>query len=209
MRKYKSPFPQRSLIALHCLFDFNERCNHFSIWNVITPSELQTLSSFDVFWVRIDKISLGYVLVGFSYGSPAQEFDYIRSDSPQRVGSCLTLTGPGPHGGLQPTWYLMRESKWDISKSLGGSWRTLMTTSWLTWERSQKRSILLDFVLTNKKALIRHIKVEGSLGCSDHKTMELRILRGESTTESKITVFDFRKADFDYFKDLFSIFPGN
>ena len=36
----------------------------------------------------------------------------------------------------------------------------------------------LDLVLTNKEGLVGHVKVGGSLGCSDHEMVEFRILCG-------------------------------
>lgn len=55
---------------------------------------------------------------------------------------------------------------------------------------------------TNKEELIKDVKVKGSLGCCDHKTMELRIPIGQSGAKSKTTMLNFRKADFGLFKDL-------
>lgn len=49
---------------------------------------------------------------------------------------------------------------------------------------------------TNKE---EHVKVEGSLGCSEPETVDFKILRHVSKTNSRVTVLGFRKADFDLF----------
>jgi len=51
------------------------------------------------------------------------------------------------------------------------------------------------------------VKVKGSLGCSDHKVVEFRLLRGGTRVKSKLTTLDFRRADFGLFKDLY-LFGG-
>lgn len=38
------------------------------------------------------------------------------------------------------------------------------------------------------------VKVEDSLGCSDHEVVDFRILKGGSRANSKVTVLDFRRA---------------
>lgn len=47
-----------------------------------------------------------------------------------------------------------------------------------------------------------HVKVEGSLGCSDPKTADFKLLRQVSKTNSRITVLGFRKACFGLFRYL-------
>ncbi|KAK4823788.1 hypothetical protein QYF61_006510 [Mycteria americana] len=53
------------------------------------------------------------------------------------------------------------------------------------------------------KRLIGDVKVKGSLGCSDHDMVDFRILRGRRRVKSKLTILDFRRADFGLFKDLY------
>lgn len=69
-------------------------------------------------------------------------------------------------------------------------------------EESMRRGALLDIILANKEDLIGDVKAEESLGCSDHETVEFRILRRGSKAKSKITVLHFRKGDFGLFRDL-------
>ena len=47
-------------------------------------------------------------------------------------------------------------------------------------ESSTRTGVRLDLVLTNKGGLVGDVKVGGSLGCSDHKMVEFRILCGRS-----------------------------
>ena len=70
-----------------------------------------------------------------------------------------------------------------------------------------RRGVLLDPVLTNKEGLVGDVKVGSSLGCSDHKMVEFRILRGRSRAISRITTLDFRRATFSLFKDLLGRIP--
>jgi len=67
--------------------------------------------------------------------------------------------------------------------------------------------VLLDHVLTNEQELVDHVKAGGSLGCSDHEMVEFRILRGGSRAISRITTLDFRRANFELFKDLLGEIP--
>jgi len=67
--------------------------------------------------------------------------------------------------------------------------------------------VLLDLVLTNTEGLVEDVKVGGSLGCSEHEMVEFRILSGGSRAISSITTLDFRRANFDLFKDLLGGIP--
>ena len=64
------------------------------------------------------------------------------------------------------------------------------------------RGVLLDLVLTNKDGLVGNVKVEGSLGCSDHKMWEFKILRGGRRAKSRTAALDFKRANFDLYRDL-------
>jgi len=58
---------------------------------------------------------------------------------------------------------------------------------------------LLKLTPTNEA---EHVKAEGSLGCSDPWTVDFKILRQVSKTNSRIIVMGFRKADFGLFRYL-------
>ena len=72
-------------------------------------------------------------------------------------------------------------------------------------EKPVRRDALLT--LTKKEGLTGDVKAEGSLGCSDHEIVEFRIVRGWSRVKSKITVLDFRRADFGLFRYLLGRVP--
>ena len=63
---------------------------------------------------------------------------------------------------------------------------------------------MLDLVLTNEEGLVNNVKLKGSLGCSDHRMVEFKILRESKRMHSKLATLDFRRADFDLFRELFS-----
>lgn len=50
-----------------------------------------------------------------------------------------------------------------------------------------KRGSLLDLLLTNKEKLVRDVKANGSLGCSNRELVEFKILREASKMNSRIT----------------------
>ncbi|GAB0208020.1 hypothetical protein GRJ2_003267700 [Grus japonensis] len=66
---------------------------------------------------------------------------------------------------------------------------------------------MLDLVLTNKEGLVGDVKLKGSLGCSDHEMVEIKILRAARRAHSKLTTLDIRRADFGLFRDLFGRIP--
>ena len=67
--------------------------------------------------------------------------------------------------------------------------------------------MLLDLILTNRDGLVKEVKVGGSLGCSDHEMVEFKILSGRSKAISRIATLDFRRANFDLFRDLLGAIP--
>ena len=74
-------------------------------------------------------------------------------------------------------------------------------------EEPTRRGAMLDLILTNKEGLVGDVKLKGSLGCSDHETVEFKILRAVRRAHSKLTTLDFRRADFGLFRDLFGSLP--
>ncbi|GAB0182648.1 hypothetical protein GRJ2_000730100 [Grus japonensis] len=74
-------------------------------------------------------------------------------------------------------------------------------------EEPMRRGAMLDLILTNKEGLVGDVKLKGSLGCSDHKMVEFRILRAARRALSKLTILDFRRADFALFRDLLGRIP--
>ncbi|GAB0186660.1 hypothetical protein GRJ2_001131300 [Grus japonensis] len=74
-------------------------------------------------------------------------------------------------------------------------------------EEPTRRGAMLDLVLTNKEGLVRNVKLKGTLGCSDHKMVEFKILRAARRANSKLTTLDFRRTDFGLFRDLLGRVP--
>lgn len=69
-----------------------------------------------------------------------------------------------------------------------------------------RRGVLLDLGLTNK-GLFGDVKVEGSLGCRGHEMADVTMLCERSKTVSRITILEFRRADFGLFKYLLGRIP--
>ncbi|GAB0207984.1 hypothetical protein GRJ2_003264100 [Grus japonensis] len=74
-------------------------------------------------------------------------------------------------------------------------------------EEPTRRGAMLDLVLTNKEGLVGDVKLKGSLGCSDHEMVEIKILRAARRALSKLPTLDFRRADFGLFRDLLGRIP--
>ncbi|PKU42736.1 hypothetical protein llap_6956 [Limosa lapponica baueri] len=66
---------------------------------------------------------------------------------------------------------------------------------------------MLDLVLTNKVGLVGNLKLKGSLGCSDQEMLEFKILRAVRRAHNKLSILDFRRADFGLFRDLLGRVP--
>ncbi|KAJ7407440.1 dtw domain-containing protein 2 [Pitangus sulphuratus] len=69
-------------------------------------------------------------------------------------------------------------------------------------EELMRRGAVVDLVLTNKEGLVGNVKLKGSLGCSDHKMVELKILRAVRRVHSNLVILDFRSADFGLIREL-------
>jgi len=67
--------------------------------------------------------------------------------------------------------------------------------------------VLLDLVLTNEAEIIKGIKNEVSLGCSDHALVEFLILRNVGLTRSGVKTLNFVRVKFRLFKELLDKIP--
>jgi len=74
-------------------------------------------------------------------------------------------------------------------------------------EEPTRRGAILDLFLTNKEGLVGNVKLKGSLGFSDHEMEEFKILRAARRARSKITILDFRRADFGLLRVLLGRVP--
>jgi len=61
---------------------------------------------------------------------------------------------------------------------------------------------LLDLLLTNTDELISEVRTDGSLGCSDCALVELMILWHMGQMKCKARTLNFRRANFQLFKEL-------
>jgi len=61
---------------------------------------------------------------------------------------------------------------------------------------------ILDLVVTNASELVGDVKIGGSLGCSDHALVELMLLREMGITKSIVRTLNFRRANFQLFKQI-------
>lgn len=74
-------------------------------------------------------------------------------------------------------------------------------------KKPMKRGALLDIVLTKKEMLVKKVKLKSSLCCSVHETSEFKILRAARRTLSKLTMLDFKRADFGLFRNVLGRAP--
>ena len=63
-------------------------------------------------------------------------------------------------------------------------------------EEPKTRGAMLDLVLTNKERMVEKVKVKGSLGCSDHKIVEFKILRAGRQLRSKLATLELQERRF-------------
>jgi len=57
-------------------------------------------------------------------------------------------------------------------------------------------------MLTSASELIGGVKIGGSLGCSDHALVEFTVLRDMGKVRSMVRTLNFRKANFQLFREL-------
>ena len=57
-------------------------------------------------------------------------------------------------------------------------------------QEPMRKGAMLDFILTNKKELVSNVKLNGSLGCSNHRKVEFKIRRVSESTCSKLVTLD-------------------
>lgn len=69
------------------------------------------------------------------------------------------------------------------------------------------KGVLLHLMLTNQEGLVEDMNICGSLGCSDHQTVGLRILNGRSNGVSRTRSLDFQTANLGLLKDLLREIP--
>ncbi|PKU46713.1 dtw domain-containing protein 2 [Limosa lapponica baueri] len=69
-------------------------------------------------------------------------------------------------------------------------------------EAPPRRGAMLDLVLTNKEGLVGNMKLKSSDVYRDHDMAEYKTLGTVRRVHSKLTILDFRRADFGLLRDL-------
>ena len=72
-------------------------------------------------------------------------------------------------------------------------------------EEPARQGVLLDLVLFSRDGLVKDVRAGGSLGCTNHEMVELKILCGRSKAKSRIATLDFWRANFDLFQGLHGV----
>ncbi|GAB0179981.1 ras GTPase-activating protein 1-like [Grus japonensis] len=66
---------------------------------------------------------------------------------------------------------------------------------------------LLDLLVTNTSHLISDAEIGGSLGSGDNALVDFAVLRDMGQVKSKVRTLNFRKANFQLFKELVNRTP--
>ena len=66
---------------------------------------------------------------------------------------------------------------------------------------------LLDLLFTNRERLVGDVKVRNCLGQSNHETVEFSILDDVRRVTNKTSIMNFKKVDFDQFRELVAQVP--
>jgi len=66
---------------------------------------------------------------------------------------------------------------------------------------------ILDLLLTDANELIGDIRIGGCLGCNDDTMIEFMVWRNMRQAKSKISMLNFRKANFQLFRELVNKTP--
>jgi len=74
-------------------------------------------------------------------------------------------------------------------------------------DSSTKVDAILDLMVTSATEYISNVKIGGSLGCSDRTLVEFTLLRDMGKARSVVRTLNFRKPNFQLFKDLVRRMP--
>lgn len=74
-------------------------------------------------------------------------------------------------------------------------------------EELMRKGVLLYLLLANLQELVEHMKVGGSLGCSDHEMVEFMIPCEGRKAINRARIWDLLRANFGLFKDLLVRIP--
>jgi len=69
-------------------------------------------------------------------------------------------------------------------------------------DNASRGDAILDLLVTNASELIGDRRIGGSLSCRDYALVEFRVVKDEGQAKSKVRTLNFRKANFQRFKEL-------
>jgi len=153
-------------------------------------------------WVRIKaRSSIGDTVVGVCYRPPDQEDEMDEAFYKQLEvalrSAALILMGDLNHPDICLQSNMARHTRsWQLLQCIDDNF-LMQVVEELMW-----RGVLLDLVFPNKEELVGDVKAGGSLGCSDHEVVEVKILCGKIKAISRSATLDFSRANFDLFIDL-------
>lgn len=110
--------------------------------------------------------------------------------------SSLTTTDTGSHRVVQSPWYFAG------TQSPEGFCTALKITHWCRWWRSQRGQVCCWTLFSNIGKEWLGCKAGGSL-----EMVESRILNRRNKAVSSIATLDFRRVNFQLFKDLLEVIP--
>ncbi|GAB0203750.1 hypothetical protein GRJ2_002840600 [Grus japonensis] len=159
-------------------------------------------------WVRIKgRAGAGDIIVGVCYRPPDQgdraDEAFYRQIGAASHSQALVLMGDFNHPDI--CWRgnaAEHKQSRRFLECIDGNFVLLQMI-----EEPTRRGAMLDLVLTNKEGLVGDVKLKGSLGCSDHEMVEIKILMAARRVCSTLTTLDFRRAGFGLFRDLLGRIP--
>jgi len=155
-------------------------------------------------WVRIrDRGNKGNLVVGVYYrppdqGEPTDEAFFLQLQE-ALCSQFLILLGDFNHPDIC----------WKSSTVSGRQSRRFLECTEDNFLHQEidtptQEDAILDLMPTNASELIGDMKTGGSLGCSDHALVEFTVLRDVGKVRSIVRTLNFRKANFQLFKELVS-----
>ncbi|KAK4817941.1 hypothetical protein QYF61_002785 [Mycteria americana] len=98
---------------------------------------------------------------------------------------------------------LFRRDRW--GRTGGGV--ALYVKKWIDCEELSLKIAMNRLTAYGASELIGDVKIGGSLGCSDHALVEFAVLRDMGQVKSKVRTLNFRKANFQLFKEVVNRTP--
>ena len=117
------------------------------------------------------------------------------------------LTGSHRAGGLQPADIYWKSSM--VSCRQSSRLLQCIEDNFLSKviNNPTRGDVILDLLVTNASRLIDDIKTGVSLGCSHHTPVKFAVLTNTGEEKSKVRTLNFRKANFQLFKEFISRTP--